>query len=154
MLPRGVFSLFPPVGASQAREFQIFPPVGASQAREFQILSNSLISPYFLKSLKKQLFTMFSWHFPWSSAACQLKHRYKKSFQNNVFRSVYTIFPVKNTVIYTFCRHKSQSKTLVFAVFSMLWHPNTFQNIAICNVFSLLPVFPLPEVYQNDPKFH
>ena len=35
----------------------------------------------------------------------------------------------------------------------MLWHPKTFQHIAICNVFSLSAVFPLPEAYKNDPKF-
>ena len=28
---------FPPVGASQAREFSLFPPVGASQATEFSL---------------------------------------------------------------------------------------------------------------------
>ena len=48
--------------------------------------------------------------------------------------------------------HVFRSKTLVFAVFSMLWHPKTLQNIAIYNVFSFLSVFPLPEAYQNDTK--
>ena len=43
---------------------------------------------------------------------------------------------------------------MVFAVFSMLWHPKTIQNIAIYSVFSFVSVFPLPETYQNDPKFH
>ena len=36
----------------------------------------------------------------------------------------------------------------------MLWHPKTLQNLAMYNVFSFLAVFPLPESYQNDPKFH
>ena len=114
---------------------------------------------------------MFPWNFRWSSAAGQLKHRYKKSFQNIVFHSVYTTFLVKNTVIYTFCRHKSQSKTLVFACFSlfqMLWHPKTFQSSASCNVFftfgrfsmaGSLPKWPkirqnFTKMTQNDPKFH
>ena len=35
----------------------------------------------------------------------------------------------------------------------MLWHPKTLQNLAMYNVFSFLAVFPLPESYQNDPKF-
>ena len=77
----------------------------------------------------------------------------KKSFKNIVFYSVFTMFSAENTVIYTFSA-QSRSKTLVFAVFSMLWHQKTFQNIAIYGVFSVLFVFPLPEAYQNDPKFH
>ena len=36
----------------------------------------------------------------------------------------------------------------------MLWHPKTLQNLAMYNVFLCLAVFPLPESYQNDPKFH
>ena len=37
----------------------------------------------------------------------------------------------------------------------MLWHPKTLQNLAMYNVFfHFWPFFPLPESYQNDPKFH
>ena len=36
----------------------------------------------------------------------------------------------------------------------MLWHPKPRQNLAMYNVFLFLAVFPLPESYQNDPKFH
>ena len=36
----------------------------------------------------------------------------------------------------------------------MFWHPKTLQKLAMYNVFSFLAVFPLPESYQNDPKFH
>ena len=36
----------------------------------------------------------------------------------------------------------------------MFWHPKTIQNIASYSVFSFLSVFPLPEAYQKDPKFH
>ena len=57
-------------------------------------------------------------------------HKGSKSFQNIAFDSVFVMFPVKHTVIYTFF-----AITLVFAVFSMLWHPKTLQNLAIYNVF-------------------
>ena len=36
----------------------------------------------------------------------------------------------------------------------MLWHPKTLQNLAMYNVFFIFAVFPLPESYQNDLKFH
>ena len=36
----------------------------------------------------------------------------------------------------------------------MLWHPKTLQNLAMYNVFFIFGRFPLPESYQNDPKFH
>ena len=49
------------------------------------------------------------------------------------------MFPVKHTVIYTFFAR--QSKTLVFAVFSMLWHPKTLQNLAMYNVFFIFGRF-------------
>ena len=55
--------------------------------------------PYFPKPLNIPLFTVFSSIFPCSNAAGQLKHIYKKSFQNIVFHNVFTIFPVKNMVI-------------------------------------------------------
>ena len=50
----------------------------------------------------------------------------------------------------------SRSKTRVFAMLSMLWHPKTFQSIAIYSFFSLFAGFwsALPEACQNDPKFH
>ena len=63
------------------------------------------------------------------------------------------MFPVKNTVIYTFFGIKVGPKQF-FAVFSMLWHPKNIEHIAIYSVCSFLSVFPLPEAYQNDQKFH
>ena len=48
------------------------------------------------------LFTAFSSIFPCSNAGSQLQHIYKKSFHNIVFDIVFPIFPVKQTVIYTF----------------------------------------------------
>ena len=72
-----------------------------------------------------------------------------------LFDSVFVMFPVKHTVIYTFFAYNVQSKTLVFAVFSMLWHPKTLQNLAMYNVFfHFWPFFHCRESYQNDPKFH
>ena len=61
---------------------------------------------------------MFSPVFPCSNAAGQLKHKYKKSFQNIVFHRVFT--PNKNTVIYMFLAMKS------------------VQNTSFCNVFNAL----------------
>ena len=58
--------------------------------------------PYLPKFLKIPLFTVFSSICPCSNAACQSKHIYKKSFQNSVFHNVFTMVPVKNTVIYRF----------------------------------------------------
>ena len=36
----------------------------------------------------------------------------------------------------------------------MLWHPKTCKILLCTMFFSFLAVFPLPESYQNDPKFH
>ena len=51
------------------------------------------------------------------------------------------MLPVKHTVIYTFFAITSVQKTLVFAVFSMLWHPITLQNLAMYNVFFIFGRF-------------
>ena len=130
--------------------------------------------------LKIPLFTVFSSIFPCSNAGSQLQHIYKKSFQNIVFDSVFPMFPVKQTVIYTvFCHKGSKSfQNIAFdSVFVMLPVKHTaiytffaitsVQNTCFCSVFekpckillctmffSFLAVFPLPESYQNDPKFH
>ena len=101
-------SFFPPVGSSHARKFQIFPPVGASQAREFKYFRIPLLSPQTLENTV--IYGVFS-IFPCSNAAGQLKHKYKKSFQNIVFHSVFTMLPVKNTVIHMFLALKSVQNT-------------------------------------------
>ena len=129
-------------------------------------MSTMLPIPLSPQPLKIPLFTVFSSIFPCANTGSQLQHIYKKSFQNIVFDSVFPMFPVKQTVIYTFFAIKAvnpskniafdsvfvmfpvkhtviytffaitgQSKTLVFAVFSMLWHPKTLQNLAMYNVF-------------------
>ena len=103
---------------------------------------------------------------------------------NIVFDSVFPMFPVKQTVIYTFFAIKAvnPSKTLLLTVFcnvSSQAYGNLhvfcynvspkhlflqcFQcsgiqkpcKMLLCTMFfSFLAVFPLPESYQNDPKFH
>ena len=63
------------------------------------------------------------------------------------------MFSVKNTVIYTFVGIKSVQNTHFCSVFNALASKNP-HIIAIYSVFSFLSVLPLPEAYQNDPKFH
>ena len=122
--------------------------------------------------------------FPCSNAGSQLQHIYKKSFQNIVFDSVFPMFPVKQTVIYTFfaikavnpskhcfwqcfCNASSQAygNLHVFCynvspkhLFLQCFQCSGIQKpckILLCTMFfSVLAVFPLPESYQNDPKFH
>ena len=101
--------------------------------------------------LKMPLFTVFSSIFPCSNAGSQLQHIYKKSFQNIVFDSVFPMFPVKQTVIYTFFAIKAvnPSKTLAFdSVFVMFPVKHTViytffaitsvQNTCFCSVFNAL----------------
>ena len=104
---------------------------------------------------------------------------YKKSFQNIAFDSVFPMFPVKQTVIYTFFAIKAvnPSKTLLLTVVLECFQSHVFcynvspkhlflqcfqcsgiqkpRKILLCTMFfSFLAVFPLPESYQNDPKSH
>ena len=110
--------------------------------------------PYLPKPLKTQLFTLFSYVF-FNFSMCQCRWPTQtyihKILQKHCFFSVFIMFSVKNAIIYTFFGIKSVQNRFFFAVFSMLWHPT---KIAIYSVFSFLTVFPLPEAYQNDPKFH
>ena len=106
------------------------------------------LSPQPLKIL---LFTVFSSIFPCANAGSQLQHIYKKSFQNIAFDSVFVMFPVKHTVIYTFFAITSV-QTLVFAVFSMLWHPKTLQNLAMYNVFFIFGRFSIAGKLPKWPK--
>ena len=143
------FSLFPAVTASQAMEFSLFPPLEALQVPQipcslnvfpcfcngflqstvlytFVAINRSKTScstmlpiPLSPQPLKIPLFTVFSSIFPCANAGSQLQHIYKKSFQNIVFDSVFPMFPVKQTVIYTFFAIKAvnPSKTLLLTVF-------------------------------------
>ena len=70
------------------------------------------LSPH---TLKIPLFTVFSSIFPCSNAGSQLQH----------IDSVFPMFPVKQTVLYTFFCHKGSK---------------SFQNIAFDSVFVMFPV--------------
>ena len=143
------FSLFPPLEALQAAEFQIARqrrldrppnPVFFECASMFlqwfpskhgtlhfcrhktgrkHHVRQCFQFPYLPNPLEILLFSVFSSIFPCSNAGSQLQHIYKKSFQNIVFDSVFPMFPVKQTVIYTFFAIKAvnPSKTLLLTVF-------------------------------------
>ena len=80
-------------------------------------------------------------------------HIGSKSFQNIAFDSVFVMFPVKHTVIYTFFAITSVQNTCVCSVFNALASKNPAKSCYVQCFFSFLAVFPLPESYQNDPKF-
>ena len=67
------------------------------------------------------------------------------------------MFPVKHTVIYTFFAITSVQNTC-FILFLQCFQCSGIQKpckILLCTMFfSFLAVFPLPESYQNYPKFH
>ena len=81
-------------------------------------------------------------------------HKGSKSFQNIAFDSVFVMFPVKHTVIYTFFAITSVQNTCFCSVFNALASKNPAKSCYVQCFFSFLAVFPLPESYQNDPKFH
>ena len=64
------------------------------------------------------------------------------------------MFPVKQTVIYTFFAITSVQNTCFCSVFNALASKNPAKSCYVQCFFSFLAVFPLPESYQNDPKFH
>ena len=64
------------------------------------------------------------------------------------------MFPVKHTVIYTFFAITSVQNTCFCCVFNALASKNPAKSCYVQCFFSFLAVFPLPESYQNDPKFH
>ena len=105
--------------------------------------------PLFPQPLKIPLFTMFSSIFPCSNAGSQLQsfqnivfdcfsnvssqtdgnlhifyHKGSKSFQNIAFDSVFVMFPVKHTVIYTFFAITSVQNTCFCTVFNALASKN------------------------------
>ena len=61
------------------------------------------------------------------------------------------MLPVKHTVIYTFFAITSVQNTC-FAVFSMLWHPKTLQNLAMYNVFFIFDRFSIAGKLPKWPK--
>ena len=64
------------------------------------------------------------------------------------------MFPVKHTVIYTFFAITSVQNTCFCSVFNALASKNPAKSCYVQCFFKFLAVFPLPESYQNDPKFH
>ena len=64
------------------------------------------------------------------------------------------MFPVKHTVIYTFFAITSVQNTCFCSVFNALAIQKPCKILLCTMFFSFLAVFPLPESYQNDPKFH
>ena len=179
---RGTIS--PPLGSSQWVFFYLFPPVGASQAREFQVATTTTSrktvqttfctvicivfpqnppNPVFFE-VCLHVFAMFSFkhgnlhichqksvskhhflpcvQFPYTAiytvffnfSMCQCRWPTQTYIQKNPSKTLFftvflQCFPAENTVIYTFSA-QSRSKTLVFAVFSMLWHPKkTFYSL-------------------------
>ena len=88
----------------------------------FDNASNSLISPTVENTaiyIYLQCFLQF-FHVPMPVANSNI---YKKSFQNIVFDSVFPMFPVKQTVIYTFFAIKAvnPSKTLLLNAFDSVF---------------------------------
>ena len=64
------------------------------------------------------------------------------------------MFPVKHTVIYTFFAITSVQNTCFCSVFNALASKNPAKSCYVQCFFHFWPFFPLPESYQNDPKFH
>ena len=64
------------------------------------------------------------------------------------------MFPVKHTVIYTFFAITSVQNTCFCSVFNALASKNPAKSCYVQCFFNFWPFFPLPESYQNDPKFH
>ena len=91
--------------------------------------------------LKIPLFTVFSSIFPCSNAGSQLQHIYKKSFQNIAFDSVFVMFPVKHTVIYTFFAIKSVQNTCFCTVFNALASKNPAKSCYVQCFFPFWPFF-------------
>ena len=93
--------------------------------------------------LKIPLFTVFSSIFPCANAGSQLQHIYKKSFQNQniVFDSVFPMFPVKHTLIYTFFAITSVQNTCFCSVFNALASKNPAKSCYVQCFFHFWPFF-------------
>ena len=63
------------------------------------------------------------------------------------------MFPVKHTVIYTFFGSNVSPKHLFLQCFQCSGIQKPCKILLCTMFFSFLAVFPLPESYQNDPKF-
>ena len=74
-----------------------------------------------------------------------------KSFQNIAFDSVFVMFPVKHTVIYTFFAITSVQNTCFCSVFNAL-ASKTLQNLAMYNVFFIFGRFSIAGKLPKWPK--
>ena len=73
-------------------------------------------------------------------------------FQNIAFDSVFVMFPVKHTVIYTFFAITSVQNTCFCSVFNALASKNPAKYCYVQCFFSFLAVFPLPGKLPKWPK--
>ena len=81
-------------------------------------------------------------------------HKGSKSFQNIAFDSVFVMFPVKHTVIYTFFCYNVSPKHLFLQCFQCSGIQKPCKILLCTMFFAFLAVFPVPESYQNDPKIN
>ena len=78
----------------------------------------------------------------------------QKSLQKHCFlQCVYNVFRQKHGNVHVF-RHQVGPKHWFLQCFQCSGIQKLVKNIAIYGGLSFLPVLPLPEAYQNDPKFH
>ena len=78
-------------------------------------------------------------------------HKGSKSFQNIAFDSVFVMFPVKHTVIYTFFAITSVQNTCFCSVFNALASKNP-ANLAMYNVFFIFGRFSIAGKLPKWPK--
>ena len=76
----------------------------------------------------------------------------QKILQKHCFYSVFTMFSIKNTVIYTLFGIKSVQNTGFCNVFNALASKNNSKYRYLQCFFSFLSVFPLPEALPKWPK--
>ena len=116
ILPMGASFTFPPVEASQAREFSLSPPVGASQAREFSLFPAVTAS-------QAMEFSFFPPLEALQAAEFQIaRQRRLDSPPNPVFFGCVSMFlqwfPSKHGTLHS-CRHKTGRKHHVRQCFQL-----------------------------------
>ena len=79
-------------------------------------------------------------------------HKGSKSFQNIAFDSVFVMFPVKHTVIYTFFAITSVQNTCFCSVFNALASKNPAKSCYVQCFFSFLAVFSIAGKLPKWPK--
>ena len=131
-----LLSLFPPVEASQAREFSLFPPVGASQAREFSLFPAVTASQAMEFSLFPPLEALQTAEFQIAT------QRRLDSPPNPVFFECVSMFlqwfPSKHGTLH-FCRHKTGRKHHVRQCFQFPYLPNRWKYTLFTVFSSIFP---------------